>query len=237
MDILYILGSGSKFKNNELRYSLRTLEKFIPNPSRVIVVGEDPGFLSKAVDFYPMPEAVGNKEYRIAKKIEWACKKDVVTAPFLFMNDDLFLTQSINPETYPYYHKGQLTQDPPKNSYQKSLHNTDAFLRSQNKTTLHYDVHMPIIYNPEKFLELSGVWQFSKTLASGLVVKSIYSNTFVNPKEAVEIKDVKFSRLKTPEDYARLKGRDVFSCSDAGWLQGVGMHIAKQFTNKSKYEQ
>ena len=236
MDVLYILGSGSKFKNNEIRYSLRTLEKFIPNATRVIVVGEDPGFLSKEVDFYPMPEAVGNKEYRIAKKIEWSCKKDVVTEPFLFMNDDFFLTQTINPETYPFYHKGQLNQDPPNNLYRKSLHNTDAFLRSQKKTTLHFDVHMPIIYDPEKFMQLASAWIFSKTLSSGLVVKSVYANTFLNPNQSVQINDVKLSKLKTPQDFKRLENRDVFSCSDAGWLQGVGMHLAKQFPNKSKYE-
>ena len=44
MDIVYILGNGSKFNNEEIRYSLRSLEKFV-NFDRVFIVGECPKFL------------------------------------------------------------------------------------------------------------------------------------------------------------------------------------------------
>lgn len=75
MDVLYILGSGSPFNNDELRYSLRSLEKNGVNVSRVIVVGENPGFLSENVEYYHVKEFSGNKEYRIGKKSNGPVKK------------------------------------------------------------------------------------------------------------------------------------------------------------------
>ena len=55
MDVLYILGNGSPFYNDELKYSLRTLERFGSNIDRLILVGEKPSFLNydKVVLFGP----------------------------------------------------------------------------------------------------------------------------------------------------------------------------------------
>jgi hypothetical protein len=46
-NLLYILGSGSKWQNNEIRYSIRSAEKYVGNLGRVFIVGEFPKFLSR----------------------------------------------------------------------------------------------------------------------------------------------------------------------------------------------
>ena len=94
MDFLYILGDGSQVKNEELRFSFRTIARFVKDLGRVIVVGEDPGFLSDEVEYYPVAEADGNKEYRIAQKIMYACEEEIVTGDFVFINDDHFYLQT-----------------------------------------------------------------------------------------------------------------------------------------------
>ena len=55
MDILYCIGEGSKWNNNELRYSLRSLEKFGKNVGNIYMVGYNPGFLSDEVTFINCP--------------------------------------------------------------------------------------------------------------------------------------------------------------------------------------
>lgn len=49
MDIIYSIGSGSTWDNNELRYSLRSLDMYGKSYDRVFVVGNIPEFLSDEV--------------------------------------------------------------------------------------------------------------------------------------------------------------------------------------------
>jgi len=233
MDILYILGSGSLHNNEELRYSLRALEKNIPGASRVIVVGENPGFLSDKVQFHYLPEAKGNKEFCIAKKIEWACQ-NVMQGDFLFMNDDFFIHKKIVPSAFPNYQKGCLSQSAPDKKYERSLHDTFNYLKSLGHTTFHFDVHTPIIYNTDKFLALSPHWEYSKTLHFGIVVKSMYGNIYKVPH--LPYKDVKLGRLKLFEDFQRIENTSCISCSDHGWRNGVADYLKHLFPNPSKYE-
>ncbi|MBT0607648.1 hypothetical protein [Aequorivita echinoideorum] len=246
MDILYILGAGSLHNNEELRYSLRALEKNVCHAKlveatrslsgaegRVVVVGENPGFLSEKVEFHYLPEAKGNKEYCIAKKVEWACQ-NVMQGDFLFMNDDFFLHKKIVPQHYPNYQKGCLSHTAPDSNYNKSLQHTFQYLKRLGHTTFHFDVHTPIIYNSDKFLALSQHWKHSKTLDFGMVVKSVYGNIYQIPH--LPYKDVKLSRLKTLEDYQRIDATSCISCSDAGWRNGVADYLKHKFPNPSIYE-
>jgi hypothetical protein len=234
MDVLYILGSGSPFNNDELRYSLRSLEKNGVNVSRVIVVGENPGFLSENVEFYPCKEFSGNKEYRIAKKIEWACKKNIVKGDFFFCNDDFFFIKEFDLLTYPFYYKGCLSATAPNPHYNISLQNTFKYLLKLGKSTKHFDVHTPIIYNSNNFLSLEKHWKISSLQNFGFVVKSIYSNIY--GIEGEKYVDVKLSRLKTQADFARISKTNCISVSNAGWVNGVKDFITTKFPDKSKYE-
>lgn len=45
MDVLYYIGGGSMHNNNELRYSLRSLQKHCRDLGKVWVVGNKPDFL------------------------------------------------------------------------------------------------------------------------------------------------------------------------------------------------
>lgn len=234
MDFLYILGDGSQVKNEELRFSFRTIARFVKDLGRVIVVGEDPGFLSDEVEYYPVAEADGNKEYRIAQKIMYACEEEIVTGDFVFINDDHFICKPITAKNYPYYHRGTLFTEAPDKYYQKSLHNTGKYLETLRKSTFHYDIHTPIIYNAEKFMALAPHFAESKKLERGLVVKSLYSNMY--GVKGIKHHDAKLHRLRTPEDFAKIENTNCFSCSDAGWRNGVGNYLVGEFNEPSIYE-
>jgi len=233
MDLLYILGKGSIFHDDELRYSLRSVERYVTDVDRVFVVGDDPGFLSNKVNYHYVEEATGNKEYCIAKKIEWACA-NVLEGDFLFMNDDFFFTQTVTAAGFPYYCKGSLLERVPDPRYGESLRNTYHYLKEKRLQTDHYDVHTPIIYNTKKFLALEPVWWISRSYQFGFVVKSIYSNTYKVKKQLYH--DVKLNHLKSARDFERVAGTCIFSCSDQGWMKGVANYVKSKFKTKSKYE-
>ena len=52
MDLLYVVGGGSKHNNAELRYSLRSIEKNCTGYDRVFIVGQKPEWVTN-VEFYP----------------------------------------------------------------------------------------------------------------------------------------------------------------------------------------
>lgn len=233
MDVLYILGKGSPFHNEELRYSLRSLERFGKNIDRLILVGEKPKFLdySKVVHL-PFNET-GVKDYRIASKILHACTTGTVTGDFLFCNDDFFFQKPFDCNTFPYYQKGQLLHGKAITAYQCHLEATRDYLISKNKPTLHFDVHCPIIYNADRFIKLTQDWEFSKNTI-GLVVKSVYANSYFI--KGTDYRDVKLKQLIDQRDYALTQLNECFSIYDHAWKHGVEAYLMKQFPDKSTWE-
>jgi hypothetical protein len=171
IDIVYILGKGSKFLNIEIMLSIRSIEQAKLKYRNIVIVGEKPTFL-KDVIHIPVEEAVGVKEYRIAKKIEFVCSQPNVSDDFLFFNDDFFITKKFDIENYPYYNKGTLKREKITHPYFKHLNETYEHLKSIGKETNHFDLHVPIVYNKKKFLELSHIWDKK----CNFVVKSTYCN-------------------------------------------------------------
>jgi hypothetical protein len=234
MDILYILGKGSPFNNEELRYSLRSLERYGSNIGKVVLVGEKPDFLDYTKIEHHLFTETGVKDYRIASKIMHACAIGVVKGDFLFCNDDFFFTRPFDCNSFPYYYQGYLHHgDSIATAYQDHLRLTRDYLLSQGTSANHFDMHCPIIYNSEKFMALAPAWEYSKTTI-GMVVKSTYAN--MHRIEGTPYRDVKLKELINENDYKRMASNECFSIYDQAWNRGVKSYLERTFTEKSKWE-
>jgi len=49
MDIVYVLGSGSEWDDNEIRFSLRSVEKYLTGVGNVYIIGKKPNFLKDII--------------------------------------------------------------------------------------------------------------------------------------------------------------------------------------------
>lgn len=233
INVVYILGNDSPFLDEELRYSMRSLYVFAGEQiDKVILVGEKPDWISDRVIHLPFNEH-GNKEYRIGSKILHACKSGLVGDRFLFMNDDFFFTSHFDAINFPYYQKGPLLIGDPVNAYQQNLGLTRDYLLSLGKTVYHFDVHCPIVYDVEKFLELEPHLEVSKK-GIGMVVKSLYCN--IHGLMGPSYYDVKLHQLQTEMDYKIMATNVNFSISDAGWISGVSNFLQKTFITPSPWE-
>ncbi len=232
MVVAYILGNGSLYYNDELRFSLRSLEKHCKDFTKVIIGGEKPNFINNKIDYIPIKEAQGNKEYRIAMKIYELCNH--INGDFLFMNDDFFFLRPTKLENYPNYSKGDLKATQQAQHYQKAIQDTQDYLKELGHTTHHFDVHTPIIYNAKKFQALLPHFEKSRLSTNGFVVKSLYGNIY--NLEPTQIVDCKLTTLQTQSDYRKLESAVVMSCSDGSWMNGVRNYLKNSFQNKSKYE-
>ncbi len=186
MDVLYYIGSGSKHNNDEIRFSLRSLEKYCVDLDRVFVVGNKPPFLKNVTYLW------------VEDKFEWwrnafektkAAIKAGISDEFLLMNDDFFMLQKFRAATYPFYHKGDISLEP-KNAYQEVLRNTRCVLEKQGAPFKHYGVHCPIRIVGKKYLELE------KYFLSPVSARCLYGNLFCNGLETKDNKGLIIKNAK-----------------------------------------
>jgi len=152
IDVVYPLGRGSKWGNAEIRYSLRSLEKYsLEDGYRVFVVGEKPACLDwKKVGHIPFTETKA-KEINILEKALAAAKDERVSDEFFFINDDYFFLNPFSMKEFPYYHKGNIRTQPwgkkpdkeIKHVYDRMVKMTADVLEKDGFGTFHYDIHTP----------------------------------------------------------------------------------------------
>ena len=186
MDIVYILGNGSKFNNEEIRYSLRSLEKFV-NFDRVFIVGECPKFLKNVIHI-PFGDSKNPRVNHLEKINEIIEKVPDLSENFLLMYDDIFFIDKVDIENYPNYYKGEMqTYNGFDSFFKKSMSDTKDYLESKGASILNYSVHKPVIYN--KTLWKSIDWSEVYKAPHGLSPRCIYGNmTCKNPVKCSDCK-------------------------------------------------
>lgn len=235
MNILYPLGTGSTWNNNELRYSLRSLE-FVSDLEGVFVVGHNTGFLSDAVAFIPTYHVFNNPATGIFANILHACQDERTPETFLLCNDDYFFCAEIQAATYPYYHLGQI-KDRLKNcsaEYYHHLFATQNELQKRNLPTLNFDSHYPMLVAKSKVLQLAEMYDWNRS--HGYTFKSLYCNTFGIDGEFRQ--DCKVNAPHPLEWWVQFASeRECFSIGDAA-LSGGGLieFLRQVFPEKSIFE-
>jgi hypothetical protein len=234
IDIVYILGSGSKWQDNEIRYSLRSVQKHLRMWNNVYVVGRLPEFLTGVIHI--QKEDDGNsKEHNICRKIATACKDSRISNRFLMFNDDHFLLTPHVASHFPYYHDGDLqglyNRSDRTKPYGIAIGNTIQHLGGCQKRN--YDVHCPIIYNKRDFLQHLSEPNWNDL--AGYLIKSIYANKCgVNPEH---IQDIKIDGHYDSRYYEGwIHGRPWFSLGDRIDFEAMGTLMEKLYPIKSQFE-
>lgn len=226
IDVVYVLGRGSRWEDNELRYSLRSIEKHLKDFGKVWIVGEKPAWVTN-VNHIPATDPYRVPDTNILYKLKIACNNAEISDTFLFMNDDHFLLHNFNTETFPFYYSGTLEQYTRKrgqDSYGRRCVNSMKWLKMKGYNTLYFDTHYPIRYQKKAFLEIFKDVEIDRGF--GYVIKSIYANAM--NFEDQEIMDCKFS---SPPSI----GQICFSTYPNPSTE-VRNYLLQTFPDKSKFE-
>lgn len=237
IDIVYPLGAGSKWNNNELRYSLRSVEKYLTAVRNVYIVGDLPEWIQN-VRHIPFQDTHRWKETRIALKIMAACKDPRVSNFFLFMNDDHFLQSYCQASEFPYLRKETLAATAQarrfNDDYRKSLVNSYMALTKNNHLAYNFDVHCPIVYQKDRFEQMFKMYDWDETNYA-FVIKSMYCNTF-----SISGQPVKDLKINNPCDIKTLneivEGVPFFSIGDRAVNGDLLLLMENLYPEKSIYE-
>lgn len=229
MQIVIPLGK-SKINHLDLRYALRSIEKFT-DAGDVYIVGERPKWI-KGVNHIQCADDPRKefKERNIFLKTQATFEH---MDKFCFMNDDHVFLEQTDIENYPNYYKGTCYQSMERNasSYRQTMNQTRRWLERHNFPDLSYDGHCPVIFEKNTFINAFSDVDWSKPFGYGM--KSIYCAGL----DGEHMPDVKISkRIGFDQAIQYCEGRHVVSFTDAAIKTGLGEYLAKLLPHKSKYE-
>lgn len=234
IDVLYIVGNGSLYGNEELRYSLRSLEKFGQNVGRVFITGECPKFVDQTkVTFLPELD-IGCRAINHWWKVHQTFSKTDIGDRALLMYDDIFFCKPTDLSKYPWRWRGELPIEKPDGEYRRSLYNAGAWLQKNNYPLINYCLHQPCIYEKDKFLSMEKDFEELKLSDVAMSPRSVYANRFdVGKTDFME--DLKI-RSKVDNLDELIKGRDCFSIADDCLDGPVQCWLDEKFPERSKWE-
>jgi hypothetical protein len=236
MDVVYILGDGSRWYNNEIRYSLRSLQANFKYRN-VYIIGECPSWIHGVIHI-PVKDSKSNAEgvklYNARHKYSTACNEPGISENFVLMNDDFFFLKEV--EEIKNYSRGKLgdmmEKHPTKNGYYyKSLADTRNRIRRFGvKDPIDFEVHAPIIFNKEKLAQT--IDKIGNDRAYSF--RSCYGNMWKIEPEMV----MDFKAASLPEFiYQTNKDREFLSTNDSlVSIQEFRLWIQRKFPKPSKYE-
>ena len=234
MDIVYILGTQSVWDDNEIRYSLRSVEENLENAGKVFIVGEFPAWMNESqLTHIPAKDPYDHKIKNAVHKILIACNDKRISDNFILMNDDfLFLTkQSVTGNiNIGYIDDAQKEHKTRRGYYFRAIRETNQMLKmARIEKPINYEAHYPMIINKKAFRAImEGIgWK-----NIGYIFRSIYGN--VLGVVGKETRDYKAFSIK---EIFEMKDRDFISTDNYVCTNPKFQNwIREKFNKKSKYE-
>lgn len=241
MDIVYLFKQDLENDSEELRYSLRSL-KNLPH-DKVFIVGEKPSWV-KNVEFIEVSQT-GTKYQNVMLNLLATVKNEQVSNDFTVMNDDFFIAKAL-PEL-PNLNFGEMQQViawyveryPEGSGYIERMKMLYDALRERGiETPMSYELHVPMVFNKNKYLTLRDNMQ-GKRLFHYRTYYGNYYNLGGTPSKDCKIF---LEPRHNDSDYnenplAYLQNQSFLSVTGAAFRDGLpGDFVKKSFPDKSMYE-
>jgi hypothetical protein len=235
----------SKFDCAELRFSLRSIERFCSGTFKnIAIVGYIPDFIDQSkVLCYPYTKPKGiDRNYDQYMKILHALYQDDITDDFVHMHDDFFYIKPTNLSELPNYYRGELKDKPSEHSYWNYMYNTRVFLEKHNMPTIDWDCHAPFNINKSRFLES---WEYAEIEhdSGSISFRAFYHNYWthklgIQPPNSVLKVDTKVNANNIHKFDKEIlnTSQTMFSIADDCIPIGMGHWLLTNFPNKSQYE-
>lgn len=215
----------------ELKYCLRSIEKYLPDFGNIFIIGGQPSWIQNHIHI-PFDDLPGSnyKQFNIYSKILHACDDKRISDDFYCTSDDVFLLDSYKEN---YDHAGLLSEAilnyHSRQNYKKVLENTLHFLGTKALNV----GHGPIIYNKELFKRSVATVNWKQVF--GYAVKVLYVN--MNKLAGEYREDIKINKR---ESYfligLKLLYEHYFSINDYGINDDLMKVLDELYPEKSQFE-
>jgi hypothetical protein len=169
-DAVYPLGSGSRFGNDEIRYSVRSLLHHCKDLDRIWIVGAKPEFFrySDRLRHIPFTENGHGPAYHGWHKAMTAARHSETSERFLLMYDDLFITEDFRIANLPHFARAS------NSTRQPSVRNAFKELKKAGRPLVNYATHLPVTLDKAELLEIDRIYG----KVNGLSLRVMVGNYF-----------------------------------------------------------
>ena len=254
MDILYIVGNGnSHCKNQDLRYSLRSIDKYGKGIGRVFVAGYCPEWLSDEVVKIPHTQPYDTVNKPFSSRAGLACKfanvlstilyvvdNSDIGEEFLLSMDDHFYTREVDFANYPFYSKDGDERELPiegKSKYGKIMAETRQYLEDWGLSTHYLTIHRNMHCSRKIINECRET--LDRCVKEILPVEPLcYMLNYWYTKYGFEITPVNDVKVRSGYDWLRTNPRytEVFSTADFRLMSRLDSLVKGLYKEKSRYE-
>lgn len=239
MTLLYIVGTGSKHDNVELRWSLRSVAKFARGVSRIVVAGTPPGWLSDDVERFEYRQHLVRTNRNIPDTALAAIKVLGLKGDVVLAYDDCILTAETDFTALPLLCRGwslpkETSSD---NGYFKALVETRKFLLDNGLPCVDFEQHAFKVFSADAILRRFDLVRKSvDESAYGVTADCLFCNLTLaeDPRRPVRFRaDVKLRKMTE----ADLSAGFCTSFSDAAFDDPSFVPLMnRHFGNLCRYE-
>lgn len=184
MDILYVVGTGSLWQDNELRYSLRCLAQYGINVGRVFIVGHKPAFVSDEVTHIPCDDPYDMAHKNILHKVLYAIEHSDIAPHFLISSDDHFYINFTDFDKLPVYYRNLTIPDgipfnQQTNPYFHSLVETRKLLERHGLPIFQTNPHCNTHFDVEMYRAHKDIFDECFTLKHGGELNCVMGNLLI----------------------------------------------------------
>lgn len=236
-----MVGDGSTWDDNELRYSLRSLSRFLPELRNVWVIGKDIPWL-RNVHHVPFPDPyASNKDANMIAKVLRACIEPGLSETFVRFSDDQYLLQPTSCEDLGPFSRPDIlrTEDFPATAWGRRIVRTGRELASRGLPTLNYESHVPVLYSKQRFAQTMLAYDYGH--GDGYAINSLYFNS-VEATQPVDLRAarVRVTVFKPGRSHRQLQAfigaRRFLNHNDPGLDTGLRTFLGQLFPEPSPYE-
>jgi hypothetical protein len=229
MDYVYICRDG---ENEELRYSIRSVEKHLP-PGRIWVVGGKPNWYTG--NHIPVKQDDAKYDNAI-ENLRAACESKKIGSSFVLMNDDFFAIKPL--QEIPTYVGGFIVEKvalysaiAPRSTYTKRLLRTSIKLGKVGMDfPRDYELHVPMLMNKSRLLSVINAYP-------DCLWRSMYGNIY--RVGGIHITDVKYyvrDAMKVKSHDYKSSSYPFVSSEDDSFKVLKRELLNNMFPNPSRYE-
>lgn len=232
-DIVYFVKNEPK--NEELRYSLRSVEENLKYRNVWFYGGCPEGLTPDR--HIKVSQDQPSKWERVRNMLRQACENDELTEDFWLFNDDFFILKPMSENMPPQYNDTLYKQivhvegrhGERATVYTTRLRHLVKTLEKAKKDCLNYAVHKPILINRKKMLEVLD--KFPDEPMSRALYGNYWQIGGVS-KHDMKIETLEYAKMETVK-----RTWDFVSTSDKSFENGtIGAYLKQKFNKKSRFE-